>query len=370
MPKYTPPQSDAADFALGTYTAPNSDAADFELISEALLSPAPTSVRLAGPTASVSGETVSVGATAGTVQVAGQAASVQAGTVSLSPATTPVTVAGQPAALATRGRLQPAPTGVQFDGQPAGIGFEEWAIDGGRAGTNRNEVATDQTLTLSQRVTTTTLESTLRALKADEGKVDVITVDDGGFRAVDRADGANTFEIIPPVYRQPLRQTETYHVERYEEDLVSQEVGEWDVQLDLIREQDRTDTRTVSETPTTDEWGFTTTNGTIATARVDAEFAGTGRDGVERWDLTARLTFNQALAFETALSRIGGGRVKSIPDAANVAVDDTSGDVATVTVDTPDGNSIVADGAYLVTEWESTRLNDAFQEVAFTLAEK
>jgi hypothetical protein len=258
---------------------------------------------------------------------------------------------------------------IRINAVPSNIGYGEWVIAGNAvAPTTTGETATPRTLTLAYRVTSDTLTAALRPLKTDEGKVDVLPQDDGGFVAVDRANGANTFEIFPPVGRTPLRESGDYHVARYEEQLVSQAVGEWDVELELTRDADRTDTPSVSQTPASDEWGFTTPLGQIATARVDAEFAGTGRDGVERFDVTARLTFQQAHVWEAAFARIAGTRVKSIPDETNVMVDDTGGD-ATVTVDTPATQSVITDGEYVVTEWSSERINDSFQRITFTLAE-
>lgn len=253
---------------------------------------------------------------------------------------------------------------------PASIGSKSWVIGGERTGTSTAETRTPQTLTLQQRVTTSVLQRAWRPLKTDEGKVDVFGTDDGGFVAVGRADGGNTFQIKPPTNRKQLRQNGTYHVQRYEEDLVSQTVDEWDVEVEFVAAADRTDTPSLSQSPATDEWGINTRYGEIATSRVDADVVGTGEGGVQRIELRARLTFKQAHVFEAALSRVGAGRVRSVPDAPNVAVDDSSDNAATVTLDTPDSQTVVSDGEYVVTGWESTRLTDAYQEVSMTLASK
>lgn len=261
---------------------------------------------------------------------------------------------------------------------------ESWWVDGVPVPTAINETATARTLSLTFRVTSQDLLDTVRQLKPDEGKVDVLTVDDGGFSAIDRANGANSFTLTPPTARLPLRGEDTYHVNRYEETLVSQDIGEWTVDVEFIKSRNRTDSPTISETksgavfdwtfPQTFEerlgWAFDTRYGQIATDRVDAEFLGTGSDGVERFELVARLSFEQAHVLEAAYSRLAGGRVKQIPDAPNVMVDETTDDAVTVTVNAPESQSTVADGAYVITEWESERLNDRFQSVAFTVAAK
>lgn len=260
---------------------------------------------------------------------------------------------------------------------------EDWAIDGTTFPQVTAETATSTSLTLSWRVTTPVLTSALRPLKPNQGQVDTLATDEGGFVAVDRANGGNTWELRPPGKRRPLRQVGDYHVRRYEEDLVSQDVGEWTVEIEFVPADNRADSPSIAEAlngatfpivfPAAfgdgrdAEWKFETRLGSIVTNRVDAEFLGTGDNGVRRFEITARLTFKQSHAFEAAFARVGGARVRQIPDASNVAVDDTDGD-ATVTVNAPD-NAVVADGEYVVTGWESVRINDAYQSVSFTVAQ-
>lgn len=247
------------------------------------------------------------------------------------------------------------------------IGFVNWVLDGQEIPGVFDEIATNDTLALAFRVQTETLTNVLRPLKTDQGQVGKLTTDTGGFVAVDRANGANTFDLIPPVRRKPLRQEGTVHVNRYEEDLISQEVNEWNVELDLLQAANRTDSPSSSDTPDAGEWAFDTRYGQIATARVDAEFLGTGDDGVARFELTTRLTFEQAHVFEAALSKLDGQRVRQIPDGDNVAVDETGGaNTLDVVSPTPD---VVASGEYVCTEWESERLSDAYQQVSLTIAE-
>jgi hypothetical protein len=260
-----------------------------------------------------------------------------------------------------------------------------WWIDGQPIERATSESATNRTLTLSFRVTTADLDAYLRPLKPDEGKVDTVGTDDGGYRSIDRAGGDNTYLLTPPTRRQPLRQEATYHVARYEESLISQTTDEWDVEIEFVRARDRTDTATVDQpatgaafdwtfdqaftrrTPAT--WGFTTPNGELSSDRVSADVLGTGDGGVRRFDVEARLTFVQARAFETSYARLGGGRVRDIPDAPNVAVDDTDDDAVTVDINSP-ADAAVASGAYVVSEWDSERLTDAYQRVSMTVAAK
>lgn len=286
------------------------------------------------------------------------------------PATTVGGETPSPAVTASGTATLSAPTtGITTDTPDPSVGFIHWLLDGTLLPTATDEIATHASVAVTFRVETQKLLNVARAAKSDEGRVDVLTTDDGGYRSVDRADGGNTFALTPPATRRPLRQSGDYHVARYEEDLVSQTVDDWDVTLEFVPDANRSDTPSIGESPAADEWGFTTRHGTIATDRVDAAFLGTGADGVERFELVARLSFQQAHVFEAALARLDGVRVREVPEASNRAVDDTSGDANTVTVSSPTSN-VVADGDYVVTEWSSTRLNDAYQRVEFVLAKK
>jgi hypothetical protein len=279
-------------------------------------------------------------------------------------------------------RVTPTPTGVgqvsvsiplralELSRDPPGVGFPNWVINNIELTSSKDETATPQTLSVTFRVDADTLNSALRPLKDDQGKVNVLPTDDGGFRAVDRADGANTYRVFPPVGRKPLRLTEDYHVVEYEESIVSTDAGEWDVGLELVRSADRDDSPSISQTRDSGEWAFETRFGTIATASVIAEFIGRGEGGVRRFELISRMTQRQARAFESALNRINAARTREIPDATNVAVDDSSDDAATVTVTPPNNADEVPAGDYVVTEWESSRLNNAFQSVRFVIAQK
>jgi len=292
------------------------------------------------------------------------------------------------------------------NGGTLGVSSGNWVFDGVELPTSTMEEGTHQELTLRFRVQTDRLLSSVRAAKSDQNQVDVLVTDDGGFTAVDRAGGANTFRLEPPERRKPLRRDGDYLATRYEESLVSGDVGEWDVEIDFVRAANRTDDGSISfsEQPNAlvgadaggtlgessgftlggsrggslgntrpgvpaDWWGFDTRQGLIATDRVDAEFLGRGDSGVERFELTVRLSFEQSHAFETALSRVDGSRVRNVADASNRVVDETSDDANTITVDSPTPD-VVTDGDYVVLEWSTTRLNDAYQEYSVTVARK
>jgi len=256
-----------------------------------------------------------------------------------------------------------------------------WYIDGVPVPAQTGETATHKRLTLEFRVQTDVLRDTVRQLKSDQGKTKTLVTDDGGFTAVDRANGGNSFTLSPPDARKPLRQEGVYHVRTYEESLVSQTAEEWQVEVEFVKDENRTDSPSINEgangavfdwtfdqTFGGGEWGFDTRYGSIATERVDAEFAGTGDDGVVRYEITGRLTFDQSHAFEAALARVDGTRIKQVPDAPNQPRDETNDDANTISISSPDSDTLSSGEYVLIEPFESERLNDAYQQVSFTVA--
>ena len=372
MSNYTAPSNDAADFALESYTAPSNDNADFQFAPDAIVaSPTRRSATVTRPTPTTTGVgTVATIPTRRAGTFARQSPTATgAGTTTVALGRRTATLSRFAPGVVAVGTAPVTPTRrtLQLTRRRAVAGTVVWTINGNVVQRVTDETATRSQLALTVRVTQADLLSTIRTLKSDEGKVDILGTDAGGYTAVDRAGGDNTFEIIPPVSRLPLRRQTDIHVESYEETLVSADLGEWDVELELIPTATRTDTPSASETVAPGEWGFETRYGTLATDRVTADFVGTGADGVERFEIRTPLLKEQAHVFEAALAQLGGVGVQQVPDATNVAIDDAPGDPAIVTVDAPDGQTVVDDGDYVVLDWESTRLNDRFQEVEFEL---
>lgn len=368
MAKYTEESGDTLDFTGATeYTETTGDVLDFELVlairaqlparTLQLSRTEPTATGAGTATATNPARTLELSRNVPSVSVV---ASLPSRTLELSRSVPDATGAGTVQAQAPSRSLQ-------LSRSVPRAGFVNWLLDGAEIGANTGETATHAALTLSQRVGTSTLSDVLRPLKSDEGKVTILPSDDGGFVAVDRADGGNTFTLTPPVKREPLRQEIAAHVQRYEEEMVSQTVDEWQVEIEFARGESRADTPAISETRDTGEWAFDTRYGQIATGRVDAEFTGTGEGGIERFELIMRLTKEQAHVWEAAFALVEGTRIRQIPDATNEVQDDTNGD-STVGVVSPAADTVVSDGNYVVLSWESSRINDAYQEVTATIA--
>lgn len=97
-------------------------------------------------------------------------------------------------------------------GVSLGGGFDTWTIDGEEFGTLVDGVATYRSLEARFRATRSELLNQLRQMESNAGKVDVLPMSDGSFVAVDRTDdGSNTFNLVPPFNRRPLRVSRYSH---------------------------------------------------------------------------------------------------------------------------------------------------------------
>lgn len=276
------------------------------------------------------------------------------------------------------------------DGGTLGTENDEWLLEGEPLPEVIDEVATHRGVAFTFRASTQTLLDRLRKLKDDEDKVTVLVDDGGGYSSVERADGGNTFTLDPPERRRPLRRAGSAHVRSYEENLVSAEVGEWDVTVDFVHSGHRTDRPVITvDEQTTDDgievsftvpgtlgtgswWALSTRYDELRSSRVSADLVGTGEDGVERVELQATLSFEQAHMLEAALARLDGARVQSVPDAPNTPRDETADGGNTLTITPPDDTpeNVISAGDHVVIggTFESTRLNDAWQNVSFEVA--
>lgn len=256
------------------------------------------------------------------------------------------------------------------DGGTLGNAYERWRIGGQIIGSTLEEIATFRGLEITVRCTRGQLIDTLRALEPDAGKVDVLPKSDGSFVAVDRADGNNSFDFDPPDARKPLRESLTYLVKAYDEELIETAGDEYDVTLELVRPsaRDEDPDDTLSDDPgraTSDDWVFEIDRGDVVTDRVAGELLGSGAAGVERVRLLATMTAAQALVFEASLAWLDGMRVRDIADGENRVVDETR-DAAlgrnTIELTSPDGG-LVNTTTWVASEWASRRINDSYQRI-------
>lgn len=241
-------------------------------------------------------------------------------------------------------------------------GFANWKIDGQSITSITDEIREWDGLTLTFQTDVSTVTNHLRALDGQAGKVELIERADGGFIAVDRADGDNTYAVSPPVQRQPLRVDGDFLVDEYDEEVSDQQGDHYEVTLQLIPDADRETTNALAETADAGEWTFEFDTGTIATSRVSAELDAVGKNGTPGKRLTLILDNDQATVLEESASKLAAVRIREVPDGDNVAEDNSEGDTNTVTVSSPDTDTF-PDGSYVVQEWETTMQNNDWQRV-------
>lgn len=241
-----------------------------------------------------------------------------------------------------------------------------WRVGGLQLRELLNETRTWETLTLEFRSNRDHVLSRLRPLDTDAGKLELLERSDGGFVAVDRVDGSNTFEVAPPTGRIPPRIAGDYLVDEYNEEIVDQQGNEYRVTVSLIPDEDRNTNSGYTETAGAGEWEFDFYTGTIATTRVHSELGTSGGSGTKSKRLTLILDADQVQVLEESASFLNAVRTREVPDGENVSEDNSPGDRNTVTVASPD-EDVLESGDYVVQEWKSEMQNDRFQRVSLTL---
>jgi len=252
------------------------------------------------------------------------------------------------------------------DGGLWGQPFRRWVLGKNPVAELIEETRTWDTLTLVFRSDRATVINQLRPLDSDAGKVEVLERSDGGFDAIDRADGRNTYQITPPAGRIPPRLAGDYLVDEYEEEVVDQQGKQFRVTVTLVPDQDRDTDSHYAETPSGGDWKFDFSTGTIATPRVRADVGGGASKGTQAKRLRLILTDKQVQVLEESASLLNAVRIREVPDGANVAEDNSPGDQNTVTVASPNEN-VFESGEYVVDEWETVMQNDRFHKVTLTV---
>lgn len=217
-------------------------------------------------------------------------------------------------------------------------------------------------LTLTFRAEKTHLLNRIRPLDRYSGKLDILEKADGGFLAVDRQDGNNTYRIVPPADQEPPRLELDYLVDEYNEELVDQQGNIYRASIKFVPETPRETTSSLAETAATGEWEFQFETGTIATKRVHQEIKGQASEGVAGKQLRLVLEPDQVKVLEESASHLEGVRVREVPDGENVAEDNTATERNTVHIVSPN-QDVLSTGDYRVTGWKTEFVNEDFYRV-------
>ena len=243
-----------------------------------------------------------------------------------------------------------------------------WRVGGMQLREIVEETRSWDSLTLTFRADKQLVTNRLRPLDQEAGKLDILETADGGYIAVDRVDGANTYQLNPPTGRQPPRLAGTFLVNEYSEEVVDQQGGEYQATVTLVPDGPRTTDSGYTETVGSGEWEFDFETGTIATRRVNAGVGSSASSGTRDKRLQLILTDMQVQVLEESATALNAARVREVPDGKNIAEDNSPGDRNTVAVASPN-EDVFESGDYVVQSWETTMQNDDWHRVSVTLKE-
>lgn len=264
-----------------------------------------------------------------------------------------------------------APTStVSLSSPTPDLGYEAWSIDGTPVPGLTSETRTWQDLELAFRAPAARRNNDLRPLDSRAGSVDVITDSNGEFRSMDRAGGANTYGLVPPISRDPPRTPRDYRVDDYSDEMLDQRGADFRVSLTLVADESRTDSNGLAESRSDGEWLFELPRATVATARVGQAVATGSKDGEATKSVELVLDAGQTEAVESSLTALEAVTVHEVPDGENFAVDESPGSLSTVSVTAPaGGDDILPSGEYAAVEWESEWRSEDSYLVSLELVE-
>lgn len=245
---------------------------------------------------------------------------------------------------------------------------ENWMVDGGEMFEVVNERSRWDTLSLTLRASEAHVDNVLSQFGRHSGDVSMFTDSEGVLRGKDRARGQNTFRLTPPAARYPPRKVGDYHVLAYQKRQVDQNSSQYEVTVEFLRNRSKTLKNSYdSETPGTDEWHFSFSNGAIATRRVKADIQSETTDQVGSVSFNVPMTNEQAEIFEEHASKQDSVRIRSVPDGDSI-VEDVSSDTRNAVYIVPPQSGGVDEGSYRITDWESSWISDDFVEIAFSVS--
>lgn len=362
---YSPPDSSSVDFELEGYTAPAADQVDFELGDLSTITPPAADLSLSPetPTATVAG-TTSLEPPAQSLDLSpGQTSISGIGTVTVAPGAETLSLSDHGASVAYE--ISPAPVELSFDPLDLQLESSVWIIGGTLVEEIVEETRTWDKLTLTFRAGEQQVNSNFRPLDQEAGKLDILEKSNGGFIALDRVDGDNTYQLTPPRGRRPPRLSGTFFVDEYNEEVVDQQGNEYQVTISFIPDGPRTTDSGYTETVDTGEWEFDFETGTVATRRVNAEVGSSAASGTRNKRLQLILTDQQVQVLEESATRLNAVRVREVPDGKNIAEDNSAGDRNTVTISSPN-EQVFESGDYVVQTWETVMQNDDWHRVSVT----
>ncbi|UBF23117.1 hypothetical protein HCTV-16_gp134 [Haloarcula virus HCTV-16] len=249
------------------------------------------------------------------------------------------------------------------------VTLETWQLNGNDLGELISEQRKWQRLKLRVRTKDPTVA---RQLRDRAGEYDLIPKSDGTYKAVDRAGGLNTFDLFPPSGRSDVRTTQKYLAKNYDETLIDQSGEVYEVKVDLVAEDPKQKQQNYGTlSPGNSEWKFAFDAGDVTTRRVNKNIANVGQGGVEGVKLDIGLEADEVKVLEESLRKLNGATIRKVPDGENVVEDESAGQTNTVDITSPLNAGIsFEDGEYVVSEYTTNWLNEAFYRVTLKATKK
>lgn len=251
-----------------------------------------------------------------------------------------------------------------------GILFD-WNVDGVVIGSTLTEVRTWNELELSIRYAQNESENIIDAITRDAEKVETLPISSGGFRAVDRASGANTIALSAANARLPVRPVNEWLIKDFTRTSVDREGEVFDIELVLVPGESKSFDGTYGTLDTAsppnptrapDQFGFDFQVGSIATSRVLVTSSENPDGTTDLITLQLVLSEDEVRVFEENASHLNTVRVRVVPDGTDVLEDASKDNRNTVTITPPDNTSgPITGGEYVFREWETEWIRTAYR---------
>lgn len=243
----------------------------------------------------------------------------------------------------------------------------DYTIEGDAVGPLVDETRNWQELVLTFRADEATRNNTLKPLDSAAGEYDIIEENGGDYTVEDRSNGSAAVSLTPPASRQPPRSKTSFYLDDYSETMKGVRGEAYEVELSLVADGSKASGSHGTTSAGSAEWHFAFADGEIATHRVRGEVQKGGSSVGRKTTLTLTLQNSEVAVVEDSLNRQAATRIREVPDAANVAEDQNDNSRNTVTVTSPSGKDpnevVIETGTYVVVNWETQLINDAWSKM-------
>lgn len=250
-----------------------------------------------------------------------------------------------------------------------------WTVDGTTIDGFVEESRIFDQLTITWRVSESTVTNTIRPILQGTGKVQILPRSvDGGFDVEDRSRGRSEVTLSTSRPDSDVRPVDTWYVQEYEETQRGAESDSWEVEVVFVPEKEKAYDNTYSTSPTSDstpapsnKFQFDLQAGSVVTGNVTSDLSRTPDGEIENVELTFYAQSNQIRIIEESLSKINAVNYREIPDGPDAITDENGDSANTITVTPADGADVsVPSGDYVVREWE-TIWNNLFYTVTISM---